>query len=94
MHSDDFNRVAADESRVLHRAVKMLGNRAARRDGMWAHYRITPPENKHSARVLRDIEGWLKTDNGDYHKLLYSISEEDFCAKNHISTKMFRDRLL
>ena len=35
---------------------------AARRDGIWAHYRIVTPKNEHAARVLRDIQEWMLTD--------------------------------
>lgn len=42
--------------------LRKAGIVAARRDGIWAHYRITPPRNEHAARVLRDIQEWLKSD--------------------------------
>ncbi|MCY7375625.1 MAG: metalloregulator ArsR/SmtB family transcription factor [Pyrinomonadaceae bacterium] len=42
--------------------LRKAGIVAARRDGIWAHYRIMMPKNEHAARVLRDIQEWLKTD--------------------------------
>jgi ArsR family transcriptional regulator len=42
--------------------LRKAGIVAARRDGIWAHYRIITPKNEHAARVLRDIQEWLKTD--------------------------------
>lgn len=42
--------------------LRKAGIVAARRDGIWAHYRITPPTNENAAKVLRDVREWLKTD--------------------------------
>ena len=42
--------------------LRKAGIVAARRDGIWAHYRIITPKNEHAAKVLRDIQEWLKTD--------------------------------
>lgn len=42
--------------------LRKAGIVAARRDGIWAHYRIVTPKNEHAARVLRDVQEWLKTD--------------------------------
>lgn len=42
--------------------LRKAGIVAARRDGIWAHYQITPPQNEHAARVLRDVQEWLKSD--------------------------------
>jgi ArsR family transcriptional regulator len=42
--------------------LRKAGIVAARRDGIWAHYRITPPKNEHAVRVLSDIQEWLKSD--------------------------------
>lgn len=42
--------------------LRKAGIVAARRDGIWAHYRIVAPKNEHAARVLRDVQEWLKTD--------------------------------
>ena len=42
--------------------LRKAGIVAARREGIWAHYRIVVPKNEHAARVLRDVREWLKTD--------------------------------
>ena len=42
--------------------LRKAGIVTARRDGIWAHYRITAPKNEHAAKVLGDIQEWLKTD--------------------------------
>ncbi len=42
--------------------LRKAGIVAARRDGIWAHYRIVEPENENAARVLREVQEWLKTD--------------------------------
>ena len=42
--------------------LRKAGIVTARRDGIWAHYRITAPKNEHAARVLRDIQEGLETD--------------------------------
>ena len=42
--------------------LRKAGIVAARRDGIWAHYRITAPNNEHAAKMLRDVQEWLKTD--------------------------------
>ena len=42
--------------------LRKAGIVAARRDGIWAHYRIVTPQNEHAARVLHDVQEWLKTD--------------------------------
>jgi len=42
--------------------LRKAGIVTARRDGIWAHYRIVAPKNEHAARVLRDVQEWLKTD--------------------------------
>lgn len=42
--------------------LRKAGIVAARRDGIWAHYRIVAPQNAHAAKVLRDVQEWLKTD--------------------------------
>lgn len=42
--------------------LKKAGVVEVRRDWKWAHYRIVEPENKHAARVLRDVLEWLETD--------------------------------
>ncbi len=40
--------------------LRKAGIVAARRDGIWAHYRIVEPDNARAARVLREILEWLK----------------------------------
>jgi ArsR family transcriptional regulator, arsenate/arsenite/antimonite-responsive transcriptional repressor len=35
---------------------------AARREGKWIHYRVTPPPHAHAARVLNNVLSWLKED--------------------------------
>lgn len=35
---------------------------AARREGKWIHYRVTPPPHAHAARVLNNVLAWLKED--------------------------------
>lgn len=42
--------------------LRKAGVVAARREGIWAHYRIIAPKNEHAAKVLRDVQEWLKTD--------------------------------
>jgi ArsR family transcriptional regulator len=42
--------------------LRKAGIVTARRDGIWAHYRITAPKNEPAAKVLRDVQEWLKTD--------------------------------
>lgn len=42
--------------------LRKAGIVAARRDGIWAHYRIVTPKNENAAKVLRDVQEWLKTD--------------------------------
>jgi ArsR family transcriptional regulator len=42
--------------------LRKAGIVAARRDGIWAHYRIIEPKNENAARVLREIQEWLKAD--------------------------------
>ena len=35
---------------------------SARRDGKWMHYQVTPPEDPHAERILKDLLVWLKDD--------------------------------
>ena len=42
--------------------LRKAGIVAARRDGIWAHYRIVAPENENAAKVLREVQEWLKND--------------------------------
>lgn len=53
--------------------LRKAGIVAARRDGIWAHYRITELKNEHAAKVLHDVQEWLKTDKtmqNDRNKLV------------------------
>jgi ArsR family transcriptional regulator len=43
--------------------LRKAGIVAARRDGIWAHYRIIEPSNEDAAKVLRDVQEWLKSDS-------------------------------
>jgi len=42
--------------------LRRAGIVAARRNGKWMHYRITPPSNPHAKRILDDVLSWLKDD--------------------------------
>jgi len=42
--------------------LRKAGIVAARRDGIWAHYRIVAPKNEQAAKVLCDVQEWLKSD--------------------------------
>jgi len=42
--------------------LRKAGIVAARRDGIWAHYRIIAPKNENAAKCLQDVQEWLKTD--------------------------------
>ena len=42
--------------------LRKAGIVVARRDGIWAHYRIVPPKNENAAKVLREVQEWLRTD--------------------------------
>lgn len=35
---------------------------AARREGIWMHYRISTPKDENAARVLTDVREWLASD--------------------------------
>ena len=39
--------------------LRRAGIVAARRDGKWMHYRITPPSNPHAKQILDDVMSWL-----------------------------------
>lgn len=43
--------------------LRKAGIVAARRDGIWAHYRIVVPKNENAAKVLHEVLEWLKNDN-------------------------------
>ncbi|MDX2034663.1 MAG: metalloregulator ArsR/SmtB family transcription factor [Blastocatellia bacterium] len=42
--------------------LRRAGIVGARREGKWIHYRVTPPEAEHAARVLETVREWLKED--------------------------------
>ena len=35
---------------------------AARREGIWMHYRISSPKDENAAKVLMDVREWLASD--------------------------------
>ena len=42
--------------------LRRAGIVAARREGIWMHYRIATPENESAAKVLLDVREWLASD--------------------------------
>jgi ArsR family transcriptional regulator len=42
--------------------LRRAGVVAARREGMWMHYRIATPEDVHAARVFSEVMTWLGED--------------------------------
>ena len=42
--------------------LRRAGIVAARREGIWMHYRIATPKNESAARVLLDVREWLAND--------------------------------
>ena len=42
--------------------LRRAGIVAARRDGIWMHYRLATPNDENAARVLQDVRAWLATD--------------------------------
>jgi ArsR family transcriptional regulator len=42
--------------------LRKAGLVASRKDGKWAHYRITTPANPHAANMLRNVRNWLEED--------------------------------
>lgn len=42
--------------------LRRAGIVGARREGKWMHYRIVQPSNANAARVLKNIQDWLKND--------------------------------
>lgn len=42
--------------------LRKAGIVEARRDGIWAHYRIVAPKHEQAARVLLSVQEWLETD--------------------------------
>ena len=44
--------------------LRRAGIVAARREGIWMHYRISTPKNENAARVLKNVREWLANDPG------------------------------
>jgi ArsR family transcriptional regulator, arsenate/arsenite/antimonite-responsive transcriptional repressor len=44
--------------------LRRAGIAAARREGKWVHYRITPPAEPLAARILDEVLSWLRKDKG------------------------------
>lgn len=42
--------------------LRRAGIVAARRDGIWMHYRIATPRDESAARVLQEVRAWLAKD--------------------------------
>jgi ArsR family transcriptional regulator, arsenate/arsenite/antimonite-responsive transcriptional repressor len=42
--------------------LRRAGIVAARREGIWMHYRISTPSDEHAAKVLGDVREWLVQD--------------------------------
>jgi ArsR family transcriptional regulator len=42
--------------------LRRAGIVAARREGIWMHYRISTPKDENAARVLTDVREWLAKD--------------------------------
>jgi len=40
--------------------LRRAGIVGARRDWRWMHYRVLPPANEFAARILADVQGWLR----------------------------------
>ena len=43
--------------------LRRAGIVAARRDGIWMHYRLATPKDENAARVLQEVRAWLAKDN-------------------------------
>jgi len=44
--------------------LRRAGIVAARREGIWMHYRIATPSDENAAKVLTDVREWLANDAG------------------------------
>src|ERR1044072_8583757 len=44
--------------------LRRAGIVAARREGIWMHYRIATPKDENAAKVLMNVRGWLAKDPG------------------------------
>jgi ArsR family transcriptional regulator, arsenate/arsenite/antimonite-responsive transcriptional repressor len=42
--------------------LRRAGIVSARREGKWMHYRIVPPSDAHTARILQELREWLAAD--------------------------------
>ena len=42
--------------------LRRAGIAAARRDGIWMHYRLSTPKDENAARVLEEVRAWLAKD--------------------------------
>src|ERR687891_1772740 len=42
--------------------LRRAGIVAARRDGIWVHYRLATPKDENAARVLQEVRAWLAKD--------------------------------
>ena len=43
--------------------LRRAGIVAARREGIWMHYRIATPKDENAAKVLQDVRDWLVKDS-------------------------------
>ncbi len=43
--------------------LRRAGIVAARREGVWMHYRLSAPKDENAARVLSDVRDWLAKDS-------------------------------
>ena len=43
--------------------LRRAGIVAARREGIWMHYRIATPKDENAAKVLQEVRGWLVKDS-------------------------------
>jgi len=50
--------------------LRRAGIVAARREGIWMHYRITTPKDENAARVLEEVRRWLAKDDRMQHDRL------------------------
>ena len=43
--------------------LRRAGIVAARREGVWMHYRLATPKDENAVRILRDVRDWLAKGN-------------------------------
>lgn len=55
--------------------LRRAGIVAARREGIWMHYRVSTPKDENAAKVLMDVRDWLAKDPGmqDDRKRLHKV---------------------